>query len=137
MPVKCLSKILLISSIAIVISGCQKKIATPSEEIPNEIVQVTPSLTTETTDLPTVEHEFTATQSGITAFELLNQSADIEYQTYEGIGEFVTTINGMTADTKHFWVFYLNGETSETGVSQTKLSEGDTIKFVYEEIKPF
>lgn len=78
-----------------------------------------------------------ATESGQTALELLESRATIETQEYGDAGAFVTSINGLAGDNQNYWAFYLNGEYSQTGASQTILEPGDEIKFVYEEIQPY
>lgn len=78
--------------------------------------------------------ELVATESGQLAIDLLASNAQIETIDYGDAGEFVTNINGLAADSEHYWAFYVNNQYAEQGVSQTKLVEGDIIKFVYETI---
>ena len=122
---------------AFTFTGCRKQsVPTPTPTVmpvENTNTEVTP----QTLGEKTLEYQFTANENGVTAFELAQDSAEIEYDTYDGLGEFITGINGQSADAGHFWAFYLNGESSQTGASQTTLKQGDVIKFVYEEIKPF
>ncbi|GIK84319.1 MAG: hypothetical protein BroJett025_09410 [Patescibacteria group bacterium] len=80
------------------------------------------------------EFEFSATQSGQIALELIEANATIETQDFGDAGKFVTSINGLAGNSQNYWAFYLNGEYAEQGVSQTILEKGDTIKFVYEAI---
>ena len=82
------------------------------------------------------QHTFSATRDGQTAEELLSASAEVTYENFGEAGKFVTSINGLAADEGHYWAFYVNGEYSQTGVSQTILSEGDIITFTYETIDP-
>lgn len=77
-----------------------------------------------------------ATESGQSAFDLLQSHATIETQDYGQAGVFVTGINGLTNTSQNYWAFYINGEYSQTGASQTMLEPGDEIKFVYEAIDP-
>lgn len=79
---------------------------------------------------------FTATANDQTALELLDNQAEIEFKDYGEAGKFITSINGLAANEKNFWAFYLNGEKAQTGASQTKLEEGDIIEFIYEKIDP-
>ena len=122
---------------AFTFTGCRKQsVPTPTPTVmpvENTNTEVTPQALGE----KTLEYQFTANENGVRVFELDKDSAEIEYDTYDGLGEFITSINGQSADTTHFWAFYLNGESSQTGASQTTLKQGDVIKFVYEEIKPF
>jgi hypothetical protein len=78
---------------------------------------------------------FTATQSGETAFTLLDQRAEIEFTDYGSAGKFVTSINDLSGNDDHFWAFYVNGESSQTGASQTQIEAGDIVKFRYEAIE--
>lgn len=78
---------------------------------------------------------FTATQSGETAFTLLEQRAEIESTDYGSAGKFITSINGLSGDDNHFWAFYVNGESSQTGASQTQIEAGDLVEFKYEVIE--
>ena len=80
--------------------------------------------------------ELVATESGQLAIDLLASNAQIETIDYGDAGKFVTNINGIAADNEHYWAFYVNEEYAEQGASQTKLVEGDIIKFVYETIWP-
>lgn len=82
------------------------------------------------------EYTFTATADGQTAQVLLETGARVEYQDYGEAGKFVTSLDGLAADEGHYWAFYLNGQYSQTGVSQTILNKGDTITFTYEAIDP-
>lgn len=76
----------------------------------------------------------TASQSGQTALELLEEKAEIETKDYGEAGMFITSINGVAGDNKHYWAFYVNDEFAQQGVSQTVLESNDVVKFIYEEI---
>lgn len=78
--------------------------------------------------------KLTATESGQTALELLEANATVSTIDYGDAGQFVNGINGVFGDDENFWSFYYNGEFALVGPSQTELSEGDTIEFVYEKI---
>jgi len=75
-----------------------------------------------------------ATASGQTAFEVVNAQAEIEATDFGDAGMFITSINGVAADDTHYWALYVNGEYSQTGVSQTTLAVGEEIVFKYEEV---
>lgn len=79
-------------------------------------------------------YEFTATQSGQLAEDLIVAGAKIETKDFGNAGKFVTSINGLAGNNEYYWAFYLNGKYAEAGISQTKLSKGDVIKFVYEAV---
>ena len=106
----------------------QAAIVPPAEPSPTPVV-------TETTQKNTAAQLIlTATQSGQTALEILEAKAEIETKDYGDAGVFVTSIDGIAGDNKHYWAFYVNDEFAQQGVSQTILESGDIIKFVYEEI---
>ncbi len=80
------------------------------------------------------QYEFSATQSGQIALELLEANATVETQEFGDAGKFVTSINGLVGNNQNYWAFYLNDEYAQQGASQTILEEGDRVKFVYEAI---
>ncbi|MFH1405280.1 MAG: DUF4430 domain-containing protein [Patescibacteria group bacterium] len=54
---------------------------------------------------------------------------------YEGMGYFVETVNGVAGDVEAnmFWIYYINNEKAQVGVSAYELKEGDVIKWSYEQ----
>jgi hypothetical protein len=52
---------------------------------------------------------------------------------YEGLGFFVQEVNGTASTTDHFWIYYINGEEAQVGVSDYIVQEGDVITWLYEE----
>jgi len=80
--------------------------------------------------------------AGSTAADLLkdiNDKNDIGLKTKEfpGSGLFVDGLMGKNSDTKKnaYWFFYVNGASSQVGVSQYVLKDADLITFKYEEAK--
>lgn len=51
---------------------------------------------------------------------------------FPGIGAFIESINGKQAVDGYYWILYINGKQSDAGVSQTRVSSGDTIEWRYE-----
>ncbi|MBI5457874.1 DUF4430 domain-containing protein [Candidatus Kaiserbacteria bacterium] len=51
---------------------------------------------------------------------------------FPGMGMFVESINGKQNGDGSYWFLYVNGKSSDTGVSQTTLKAGDTIEWRYE-----
>lgn len=51
---------------------------------------------------------------------------------FPSLGFFVEEMNGKKSADGHYWILYVNGTTSQTGVSQTFLSAGDVIEWRYE-----
>jgi outer membrane lipopolysaccharide assembly protein LptE/RlpB len=70
-----------------------------------------------------------------TALEILQSTYQVETKTYENMGEFIETINGLKPDNKHFWAFYINGQMAEVGAGQYQSKDGDVLEFKLEEIK--
>ncbi len=74
-------------------------------------------------------------QDGKNALEILKSSYNVETKTSDGLGEFVTSIDGRVPDDKHFWAFYVNGEQSQVGASSYITKSTDAITWKLEEIK--
>lgn len=77
---------------------------------------------------------------GASALEALQRVADVETQSFPGMGTYVTEINGLhenNSQKKHWMVYKLNDENQtwtmlQTGVGSYELKEGDNIQFSYE-----
>jgi hypothetical protein len=76
----------------------------------------------------------TATQSGQTAFQLLQATAAVKFQQYD-FGVFITEINGTAGTAQNFWALYVNNALSQTGADQTVLEPGDVVEFRYDTIQ--
>lgn len=72
---------------------------------------------------------------GQNALELLKQTHKVQTKTYEGLGELVTGIDGVTPDTKHFWAFYVNGEQSQVGAGSYTAKAADKLMWKLEKIQ--
>lgn len=66
---------------------------------------------------------------GKTALELLKAQYQVETQNFEGAGEFVTSINGVTPSKEQFWGFYVNGKSSNVGAGQYQSKVDDQIEW--------
>ena len=53
-------------------------------------------------------------------------------QEYSGLGAFVTGINGRASGQGSYWILYVNGEKSSTGISSTRIRSGDLIEWKLE-----
>lgn len=51
---------------------------------------------------------------------------------FPGLGFFVEEINGTRSADGYYWILYVNGTSSQTGVSETAVSAGDVIEWKYE-----
>ncbi len=78
----------------------------------------------------------------LTVYELMQfLTADSKkpffFQTKEfaGIGHFVESINGIKNNQKEnqYWIYYINGESANMGISQYKIQPNDKIEWRFEE----
>jgi hypothetical protein len=65
-----------------------------------------------------------------TVFDAVNASFEIDYTEYE-FGYFLTSIDGLTQNQTHSWVYYVDGEAATKAVNNYYLSDGDNITFEY------
>ncbi len=72
---------------------------------------------------------------GENALEILKQGLDVKTKSFEGLGEFVQSIDGIEGDNKMAWIFYLNGQPANQGAGSYITKNDDTIEWKYEEIK--
>jgi hypothetical protein len=73
---------------------------------------------------------------GKTALELLKDSYPVETKDYSGMGEFVTSIDGVKAeDNKNFWAFYVDGQMASEGAGAYTTKNGEKIEWHLEEIQ--
>jgi len=72
---------------------------------------------------------------GKNALQLLQQKFSITTKHYEGMGDMVTGINGITPDAKHFWAFYVNGKLSQVGAEQYQTQPSDTLSWKIEAVQ--
>ena len=70
--------------------------------------------------------------SGVTALNLLEQSYKVQTKTYSGLGTEVTGINGVDANTKDYWAFYVDGKLAQVGPSAYVTKTGDTVTWKLE-----
>lgn len=73
-------------------------------------------------------------QTNIYSFmEKLQNEGKITFKdkTYVGMGKFIEEINGLKNGEKN-WIYYVNGEKANIGVSNYKLINGDIVSWKYE-----
>jgi hypothetical protein len=68
-------------------------------------------------------------QQGKSALDLLQATHKVEVKDYAGIGAFVTGIDGMAPDNKHFWELFVNGKSSNVGASSFLPQNNDKIEW--------
>lgn len=73
-------------------------------------------------------------EEGKTALAILKSSHEVGTKTFDGIGEMVTSIDGVEPDSNHFWAFYVNDKQAEVGAGQYQTKDGDTVTWKLEKI---
>ena len=74
-------------------------------------------------------------REGVDAMSLLRENYNIETEEFGGgLGEFVTSIEGIGPASDEFWGFFVNGETANVGASTYITKDGDIIEWKIEEI---
>jgi|GEM_PF-3334345 len=125
---------LITASVLLLAAGCQKQEVknTPAPvQVQQQIVSVRQSV-----EGGKQNEQFSYPASfSKTALDLLTSSYKVETKTFSGAGEFVNSINGVKADTKHFWEFIVNGQSSNLGASSYTVNNGDIIEWKLTEIK--
>jgi|GEM_PF-1647881 len=122
----------VVAVLSIVLAGCKPVETTQLSGADN--LSPTAVASDSATGKLKANYEFVATESGLVALELLEDSAAIETKDFGTAGKFVTSINGLSGNNEYYWAFYLNSEYAEQGISQTTLNKGDVINFVYEAV---
>jgi hypothetical protein len=77
-------------------------------------------------------------QAGATlkeAMDRLETEGGFSYdaRNYAGLGAFVTHINGRASGSDQYWILYVNGAKSSTGISATRIRQGDIIEWKLEQ----
>lgn len=134
-----MKKLIIAAVAALVVAGGAVGILATQNE-PKQTQQSTQTQTqTKTQTTQTEQTQQTeVTYKGVegkNALELLKQSHEVETKSYEGLGELVTSIDGVAADSKHFWALYVNGQQSQVGAAAYISKDTDTIVWKLEEIK--
>lgn len=86
-------------------------------------------------DFTVSEDGKTVSYSGVTgedALTTLQSHTEVVTETSD-FGEFVTTINGVVADSSsEFWAFYVNGAQASVGADSYIATDGDTVEWKLE-----
>ena len=72
-------------------------------------------------------------QEGKNALELLKAGHRVDTKNYS-FGDMVTGIDGIIADSKHFWALYINDQFSQVGASSLITKSTDMIKWQIDSI---
>jgi len=72
--------------------------------------------------------------TALDAMRSLQESGDLTFdgQDTQSLGFFVESINGKKNADGMYWFLYVNGKSSDTGVSSTRLNPGDAVEWKYE-----
>ena len=138
----------LMSLLSVILMGCspleQLKNAAGKDEgqegiVIESIELVTPEPEEQKAQVPQNPEEIEAVVvvaevDGLTAFDLLQQNAQINYKKYD-FGFFVEDINGVKSSQEYFWSLYINGKQAQKGADQIILEKGDKMEWRYEKIK--
>lgn len=73
----------------------------------------------------------------ISVYEFMNKLQDegkinFTEKDYIGMGEFITSINGVKNSNTQSWIYYVNGVEAQVGVSNYKINTGDIVSWKYE-----
>jgi len=61
-----------------------------------------------------------------------NNLFSFKYREHPGLGIFINEINGKKGGEGGYWIYYVNGEEANIGVSNYKINNGDIISWKYE-----
>jgi hypothetical protein len=63
---------------------------------------------------------------------ITNDLFNFKYKEYPSIGVFVEEINGVIGSQGKYWIYYVNGEKAEVGISKNIVKGGDIISWKQE-----
>lgn len=86
-------------------------------------------IVTQTVAGSNINEPYTQILKSATVRDLLTVTHKVDFKNYGSLGDFVTGIDGKTADSKHFWEFFINGKSSNVGASSYVLKNGDNIEW--------
>lgn len=143
-------KILLVSSVFLLLAAaCAKQAAqrpapSPAPQAPQQAATTPapagpgqkPLTVYENVQGSTINKTSYLVDVGVNAFDLLKATHVVVAKDYgSSMGMFVQSIDGLAADSKHFWEFFVNGKSSSVGVSSYVLKNGDKIEWKLSVIK--
>ena len=67
--------------------------------------------------------------------DLLKNKTALTYKEFPGLGVFVESINNISNSQTEYWMFYVDGNLSSTGVSNYLINKKVVIEMRYEEPK--
>ena len=69
---------------------------------------------------------------GVNALTVLKLYHRVQTKTYSGFGEEVIGIDGVAANSKHYWAFYINGKLAQVGAGSYVTKASDTLTWKLE-----
>jgi hypothetical protein len=87
---------------------------------------------------PILELSYTdAIPGSITVYDFMSKlqnegKINFEEKNYIGMGELITSINGIKNNGDTNWIYYVNSIEAQVGVSNYKIKIGDVVSFKYE-----
>lgn len=118
--------IIVFISVALLAAGCLGQPRTGKEgKVYNNAEQ-------QLANTQTIQYEG---EEGKTALQLLKERYQVQTKMFAGAGEYVESISGVQPDSKHFWAFYVNGQSSMVGASEYQTKSSDRIEWRMEEIE--
>ncbi len=67
--------------------------------------------------------------NGTSVFQILNQTFPINYKEYKGLGVFIISINNISQNRTHSWVYFVNGKLPKISADKYFLYTNSTIKW--------
>lgn len=73
-------------------------------------------------------------KNGTTAFDVFNQTLNLNYSTHPVYGNFISGINEVEQNTTHYWQYYVDGELGQVGVDNYLITESVTLEWRLETV---
>lgn len=108
----------------------------PEEPVSEGLASVEKTAQAEATAAPARSHIFIADASGTleSVMQARRTEGSLTYTSrlYPTLGSFVESIGGLENAGGSYWMLYINGELSSSGMSQAQVERGDQIEWRYE-----
>ena len=74
--------------------------------------------------------EYLVLENKTTAFDALSSTHEVEYKKYS-IGVFILSIDGISQNSTHSWLYLINGSPPSVSADNYQLSSGDHLSFLF------
>ena len=125
-------------TILVLLTACTEKRQEPEPEPePETTVSSTVSMFLDFGGVqPNKEIDGIPWQSGLTVYNAMVEAQNEGKMTFtaeedSSLGHFITSIDDVTSNSTTFWLFCVNEVTSNTGVDETVLNDGDNVEWYY------